>query len=40
MAKTQLFGKFVHHKIPKVAIVISDDSLGNTKTRYDVIKNE
>ena len=40
MAKTQLFSKFEHHKIPKVTTVISDDSLGNTKTSYDVIKKE
>jgi hypothetical protein len=40
MAKTQLLGKFRHHKIPKVATVISNNSLGNTKTSYDVIKKK
>jgi hypothetical protein len=40
MVKTQLFSKFGHHKIPKVATVISDDSLVNTKTSYDVIKKK
>ena len=40
MVKTQLFSKFRHHKIPKVATVISDDSLGNTKMSYDMIKKE
>jgi hypothetical protein len=39
MAKTQLVSNFRHHKIPKVVTVISDDSLGNTKTSYDVIKS-
>ena len=40
MVKTQLFSKFGHHKIPKVATVIHDDSLGNTKMSYNVIKKE
>ena len=40
MTKTQPLSKFKHHKIPKVATVISDDSLGNTKMSYDIIKKE
>jgi hypothetical protein len=40
MAKTQLFSKFGHHEVSEVATIINDDSLGNTKTSYDVIKNE
>jgi hypothetical protein len=40
MAKTQLFSEFGHHEVSKVATVISDDSLRNTKMSYDVIENE
>jgi hypothetical protein len=40
MAKTQLFNKFRHHKILKMATVISNDSLRNTKSSNDVIEYE
>jgi hypothetical protein len=40
MAKTQLFNEFGHHEVSKVATVICDNILRNTKMGYDVIKNE
>lgn len=40
MAKIQLFSEFGHHEVSKVATMISDDILRNTKTSYDVIEYE
>jgi hypothetical protein len=40
MTKTQLIGKFKHHKVAKMAIVISNDSLRDPETCNNMIKYE
>jgi hypothetical protein len=40
MSKTQLVGKFRHHKVSKMATVISNDSLWDPKSSNNMIKYE
>ena len=40
MAKTQIFSKFEHHKIPKMTTVINNDGLRDTKSSNDMIEYE
>jgi hypothetical protein len=40
MVKTQLFSKFIHHKISKMTIVVSNDGLRDTKSSNDMIEYE
>jgi hypothetical protein len=40
MSKTQLFSKLGHHEILKMATVISDDSLRDSKLSDDMIEYE
>jgi hypothetical protein len=40
MAKTQLFSELGHHEVSKVATVINNDSLRNTKMSNDMIEYE
>ena len=40
MLKTQHFSKLGHHEISKMATVISNDSLGDTKPSNDMIEYE
>jgi hypothetical protein len=38
--KTQIFGKLRHHEISKMATIIGDDSLWNSKSCDDMIVYE
>jgi hypothetical protein len=40
MSKTQLIGKFKHHEIVKIATMVSDNGLRDTKTSDDMIEYE
>jgi hypothetical protein len=40
MAKTQLFSKFIHHEFSKMATVIGNDSLRDTKSSNYMIEYE
>jgi hypothetical protein len=40
MSKTQLFSNLGHHEISKMATMISDDSLRDSKSSDDMIEYE